>query len=76
VVVTFVAGVAIDRFTSASTQDPDLSKSFAVFGFRGLLIASRALFIFGVAVLVGAIISRAPGRDHHGLHRHARIGGR
>jgi hypothetical protein len=57
-VVTFVAGVAIDRFTSASTQDPDLSKSFAVFGFRGLLIASRALFIFGVAVVVGAIVAR------------------
>ena len=58
-VVTFLAGVAIDRFTAASTQDPDLSKSFLVFGFRGLLIASRALFIFGVAVLVGAIFARA-----------------
>lgn len=58
-VVTFLAGVAADRFASAASQDPDLSNSFNLFGFRGLLIASRAVFIFAVAVAVGAIVARA-----------------
>lgn len=58
-VLTFVAGVAVDRYTAVSTQDADLSRSFTAFGFRGLLIASRAVFIFAVAVAVGAIVARA-----------------
>ena len=58
-VVTFLAGIAADRFASAASQDPDLSNSFILFGFRGLLIASRAVFIFAVAVAVGAIVARA-----------------
>lgn len=57
--VTLLAGLAVDRFIAASTQDPDLSRSFVAFGFRGLLIASRAIFIFAVAVAVGAIVPRA-----------------
>ena len=57
--ISFVTGVAVDRFVSASSQDPDTSRSFAVFGFRGLLVASRAMFVFAVAVAVGAIIPRA-----------------
>jgi hypothetical protein len=58
-VLTFLAGVAADRFVAASTQDSDLSNSFTGFGFRGLLIASRAVFIFAVGVAVGAIVGRA-----------------
>ena len=56
--VTFVAGIAADRFVGAVTPNVDLSNAFTAFGFRGLLIASRAVFIFGVAVLVGAVIAR------------------
>ena len=58
-VLTFVAGVAVDRFVGALTPGVDLSNAFTTFGFRGLLIASRAVFIFAVAVLVGAIVARA-----------------
>jgi hypothetical protein len=58
-VLTFVGGVAADRFVGAVTPNVDLSNAFTAFGFRGLLIASRAIFIFGVAVLVGAIVARA-----------------
>ena len=58
-VLTFVGGVAVDRFVGASTPGVDLSNAFTAFGFRGLLIASRAVFIFAVAVLVGSIVARA-----------------
>ncbi len=57
--ITFVAGIAADRFVGVVTPGVDLSNAFTAFGFRGLLIASRALFIFGVAVLVGAVVARA-----------------
>jgi hypothetical protein len=58
-VLTFVAGVATDRFVAAIQPNDDLANSFTMFGFRGLLIASRAVFIFSVAVLVGAVVARA-----------------
>lgn len=58
-VVTFIGGIAADQFVGATTPNVDLSNAFTAFGFRGLLIASRALFIFGVAVLVGAVMARA-----------------
>jgi hypothetical protein len=59
VVLTFLAGVAADRFVGAVTPNVDLSNAFTTFGFRGLLIASRAVFIFAVGVLVGAVVARA-----------------
>lgn len=59
VIVTYLAGVAADRFTAATNPLEDLSNSFTAFGFRGLLIASRAVFIFAVAVAVGTIVGRA-----------------
>ncbi len=58
-VVTFVGGIAADRYVGAITPGIDLSNAFTAFGFRGVLIASRAVFIFGVAVLVGAVVARA-----------------
>jgi hypothetical protein len=58
-IVTYLAGIASDRFMAAVTPFEDLSNSFMAFGFRGLLIASRAVFIFAVAVAVGAIVGRA-----------------
>jgi hypothetical protein len=57
--VTYLAGVAADRFTAATNPLEDLSSSFTAFGFRGLLIASRAVFIFAVAFAVGTIVGRA-----------------
>ena len=58
-ILTFIAGVASDRYLAAATTETDLSNSFTSFGFRGVLIASRAVFIFAVAVAVGAIVGRA-----------------
>jgi hypothetical protein len=58
-VLTFVAGIAADRFMGAVTPNLDLSNAFTTFGFRGLLVASRAIFIFAVGVLVGAVVARA-----------------
>ena len=53
------AGIAADRYVAATTAETDLANSFTNFGFRGLLIASRAVFIFAVGVAVGAIVGRA-----------------
>jgi hypothetical protein len=58
-VLTFVAGIAADRFVAALTPGVDLGNAFTNFGFRGGLIASRSIFIFAVAVAVGAIVARA-----------------
>lgn len=58
-VLTFVAGVASDRFVAATRPNEDLANSFTSFGFRGLLLASRAVFVFAVAVVVGAVVARA-----------------
>lgn len=59
VILTFAAGVASDRFFTASLPDQDISKSFTAYGARGGLLASRAVFIFAVSVLVGSFIGRA-----------------
>jgi len=58
-VLTFVAGIATDRFVAAVQPNDDLANSFTSFGFRGLLIASRSVFIFSVGVVIGAIVARA-----------------
>lgn len=57
--ISFAAGVGLDRLAAASTPDADLSRSFESFGFRGLLVASRAVFVFAVAVSVGAVLGRS-----------------
>lgn len=59
IVLTFAAGVAVDRFFGASAQGEDPGASFTLFGARGGLLASRAAFIFAVAVVVGAVVGRA-----------------
>ena len=58
-VLTYLAGVAAERFVAATTIETDLGNSFTNFGFRGLLIASRAVFLFAVGVAVGSIVGRA-----------------
>ena len=57
--VTFLAGIAAERYIAATTSETDLANSFTNFGFRGLLIASRAVFIFAIGVAVGSIVGRA-----------------
>lgn len=59
VVLTFAAGAAVDRFFAASVQGEDPAASFTLFGARGGLLASRAAFIFAIAVVVGAAVGRA-----------------
>ena len=39
IVLTFVAGVAVDQFFSASTPNEDFSRSFAGYGARGGILA-------------------------------------
>jgi hypothetical protein len=58
-VLTYVAGIAAERYVTATSRETDLGNSFTNFGFRGLLIASRAVFVFAVGVAVGSIIGRA-----------------
>ena len=59
VALAFVAGAAVDRFFAASVQGEDPAASFTLYGARGGLLAARAAFIFGIAVVVGAVIGRA-----------------
>jgi hypothetical protein len=59
VALTFAAGVAVDRFFAVSSPGIDVSKSFDGYGIRGGLLAARALFIFGIAVVVGSVVGRA-----------------
>ncbi len=59
IVASFVAGVAMDRFFAASTPNQDLTQSFAGYGARGGLLAARAIFLFGLSVVAGAMIGRA-----------------
>jgi hypothetical protein len=59
VALTFAAGVATDRFFAVSNPTVDISQSFDGYGVRGGLLAARALFIFGIAVVVGSVIGRS-----------------
>jgi len=59
IILTFAAGVATDQFFAASRPGVDPSKSFDGYGTRGGLLASRALFVFAVSVVVGSVIGRA-----------------
>lgn len=57
--LTFLAGVAADQWFSAATPGLDTSRAFGNYGIRGVLLASRATFIFAIAVAVGSIVGRA-----------------
>jgi hypothetical protein len=58
VVITFIAGIATDRLAAASQPGTDPANSFDGFGERGGLVAARSVFIFAIAVLVGAWLGR------------------
>jgi hypothetical protein len=55
---SFVLGVAADRLLAASQPGLDPSNAFAQFGFRGVVLAARAVFVFALAVHVGAVMGR------------------
>ena len=57
-VITFLAGIATDRLAAAAQPGADPANSFDGFGQRGGLIAARSMFIFAIAVLVGALLGR------------------
>jgi len=59
VLLTFLTGAAMDQFFSAGRPGADLSRSFEGYGVRGGLLASRAIVMFAIAVVVGAIMGRA-----------------
>ncbi len=57
-VISLVAGFAMDRLLVAVEPDLDLENAFVGFGFHGGLIASRAVFVFSLAVVIGAVLGR------------------
>jgi hypothetical protein len=59
IVLTYGAGLASDRFFAVSLSGVDPTRSFEGYGARGGLLASRAVFIFGISVAVGSILGRA-----------------
>ena len=58
-VLTFAAGIAMDRMFAANNPSLDISNAFDGYGARGGLLASRAIFIFAISVFVGSFIGRA-----------------
>jgi hypothetical protein len=56
---SLVLGIAADRLLAASSPGLDIWNAFANFGFRGVVLAARAIFVFGLAVFVGAVMGRA-----------------
>jgi len=58
-ILTFMAGVAIDRYYAVSSPQEDLANSFTGYGIRGGWLASQAVLVFAVAVVVGAVVGRA-----------------
>ena len=56
---TFVLGIAADRLLAATEPGIDPANAFAQFGFRGVVLAARAVFVLMLALLVGAVMGRA-----------------
>jgi uncharacterized membrane protein len=53
-----LAAVATERMSVSLNPTVDTSNAFVVFGYRGVPLAARAIFIFAVGVLVGAVVAR------------------
>lgn len=56
---TFVLGVAADRLLAATEPGLDPGNAFPQFGFRGAVLAARAVFVLAIAVFVGTVMGRA-----------------
>lgn len=57
--VSLVAGLALDRLLASAEPGMDVANSFAAYGFRGVVLAGRAVFVFAIGVAVGAILGRS-----------------
>jgi hypothetical protein len=58
VVVTFVAGFAVDRLVAARTPGIDLENSFDTFGQRGALVAVTTFVMVAGAIGLGTVVGR------------------
>lgn len=56
---TYVLGIAADRLLAATEPGLDPANAFAQFGFRGVVLAARAVFVLSLAVLIGTAMGRA-----------------
>lgn len=57
--LTFLLGIAADRLLASTEPGLDPANAFAQFGFRGLALAARVVFVLALAVFVGTIMGRA-----------------
>jgi hypothetical protein len=55
---SFVLGVAGDRLIAASVPGLDPQNAFDQMGLRGVVLAARAVFVFALAVVIGAAMGR------------------
>jgi hypothetical protein len=56
--VAILAAFATERMSVSLNPTLDTSNAFVTFGYRGIPLAARAIFIFAVGVLVGAVVAR------------------
>jgi ABC-type transport system involved in multi-copper enzyme maturation permease subunit len=57
-VASLILGVATDRLYAASNPGIDPANNFGQLGFRGAALAARAVFVFALAVSIGALMGR------------------
>jgi len=57
-VLSFIAGAALDRLVAAAEPRTDAAANFSGYGFRGVVLAARATFVFSIGVAVGAVMGR------------------
>jgi hypothetical protein len=57
--IGLVLGLAADRLLAATEPGLDPANAMAQFGFRGPVLAARAVFVFSAAVLIGTVVGRA-----------------
>ena len=57
--VGLLSGAAADRLLASTEPGTDPANAFSQFGFRGPVLAARAVFVFGLALLIGTVMGRA-----------------
>lgn len=55
----YLLGIAADRLLAATEPGLDPSNAFTQFGFRGVVLAARVVFVLALATLAGAVMGRA-----------------
>jgi len=55
---SYLLGVGADRLLASSMPEIEPANAFVQFGFRGVVLAARGVFVFALAVLVGAALGR------------------